>query len=65
MIKLNSLLHKEKGVEHDLQQGNVLMEADFVGALKEAEMESIKMQENLDNVAEEKERLLRSLVEAE
>jgi len=32
---------------------------------QEAEMASIKMQETLDNLREEKERLLNSLVEAE
>ena len=65
MLKLNTLLHKERGVEHDLQQGNVLVESAFVGSLKEAELESIQMQDQLDGVKEEKERLLNSLVESE
>ena len=34
MIKLNVLLHRERGIEHGLQQSNVLMENDFIGALK-------------------------------
>ena len=33
--------------------------------LQEAELESIKMQYNLDGLREEKERLLNSLIEAE
>ena len=34
MLKMNSLLYSEKGRQHGLQQGNVLMENDFIGALK-------------------------------
>ncbi len=34
MIKLNVLLHKEKGMETNLQQNNILMENDFIGSLK-------------------------------
>ncbi len=34
MIKLNKLIHKEKGIQMDLSQNNVLMENDFVGSLK-------------------------------
>ncbi|KAK3091997.1 hypothetical protein FSP39_024328 [Pinctada imbricata] len=65
MIKLNTLLNKEKGTHECLHQDNILLENDFIIALKEAEKESIQMQANLDNIKEEKERLLNSLVEAE
>ncbi|XP_076810379.1 coiled-coil domain-containing protein 40-like [Clavelina lepadiformis] len=65
MIKLNLLLSKEKGIQEDLEQGNTLTENEFVQELKEAELESIKMQYNLDGLREEKERLLNSLIEAE
>lgn len=65
MIKLNTLLHREKGQEVDLEQGTTLLENDFIATLKDAEKESIQMQDNLDAVKEEKERLLNSLVEAE
>lgn len=34
MIKLNTLLHTEKGMQVDLQQGNILMENDFIASLK-------------------------------
>ena len=34
MIKLNILLHKERGTEHELEQGNVLMENEFIGGLR-------------------------------
>ncbi|XP_046379305.2 coiled-coil domain-containing protein 40-like isoform X2 [Haliotis rufescens] len=65
MIKLNTLLHREKGYEVELEQGTSLLENDFIANLKEAERSSIEMQDNLDSVKEEKERLLNSLVEAE
>lgn len=65
MLKLNTLLHRERGTEHTLQQSNILMENDFVGGLKQAEKESIQLQSDLDGIKEEKERLLNSLVEAE
>ncbi|XP_046567885.1 coiled-coil domain-containing protein 40-like [Haliotis rubra] len=65
MIKLNTLLHREKGHEVQLEQGTTLLENDFIANLKDAEKESIQMQDHLDSVKEEKERLLNSLVEAE
>ncbi|KAM7433427.1 Coiled-coil domain-containing protein 40 [Porites harrisoni] len=65
MTKLNTLITKESGLREALQQGTVLMESDFIQALKEAERESIDMQNQIDALKEEKERLLNSLVEAE
>ncbi|XP_060084117.1 coiled-coil domain-containing protein 40-like [Ylistrum balloti] len=65
MLKLNQLLHKETNIQTNLQQDNILLEQDFIRALKEAELDSIEKQANLDSIKEEKERLLNSLVEAE
>ena len=65
MLKLNTLLYKETGTEHQLEQGTALMENHFIGALKEAEHESLRMDAELEAIKEEKERLLNSLVEAE
>ncbi|XP_033121483.1 coiled-coil domain-containing protein 40-like [Anneissia japonica] len=65
MIKLNILLTKEGKIQQNLQQDNILIENDFVLSLKEAEKESIEMQNKLEEQSEEKERLLNSLVEAE
>ncbi|CAL1527056.1 unnamed protein product [Lymnaea stagnalis] len=65
IIKLNSLLHKEKCVGEELEQGNILMENAFVAGLQGAELESIQFQARLDGIKDEKERLLNSLVEAE
>ncbi|XP_071132695.1 coiled-coil domain-containing protein 40-like [Mytilus edulis] len=65
MLKLNQLMHRQSGTHHELKQNNILLENDFIGALKEAELESIELQTSLDGVKEEKERLLNSLVESE
>ncbi|XP_041075699.1 coiled-coil domain-containing protein 40 [Polyodon spathula] len=65
MLKLNMLLSKNNSLKEALQQGNSLMENEFVHKLKEAERESIEMQMKLERLQEEKERLLNSLVEAE
>uniref|UniRef100_UPI00398EA058 coiled-coil domain-containing protein 40 isoform X2 n=1 Tax=Pristiophorus japonicus TaxID=55135 RepID=UPI00398EA058 len=65
MVKLNMLLTKNTSVKDSLENNNVLMENEFVNALKDAERESIVKQQNLDQLKEEKERHLNSLVEAE
>ncbi|KAG8565046.1 hypothetical protein GDO81_012688 [Engystomops pustulosus] len=65
MLRLNMLLSKKSSFKEQLQQHNQLMESEFMRSLREAERESIEMQENLDNVQEEKERLVHSLVETE
>ncbi|PIK45458.1 hypothetical protein BSL78_17690, partial [Apostichopus japonicus] len=65
MLKLNQLLTKEGKLQENLEQDNILIETDFVLSLKEAEKESIEMQNKLEELSEEKERLLNSLVESE
>ncbi|XP_008102367.2 coiled-coil domain-containing protein 40 isoform X1 [Anolis carolinensis] len=65
LVKLHLLINKNREDSEELQQGNTLMENEFVRSLKASEKESIQMQEKLDRLQEEKERLLNSLVEAE
>ncbi|MFT7804122.1 coiled-coil domain-containing protein 40 isoform X1 [Arapaima gigas] len=65
MLKLNTLLNKNGRLREELEQGNALMQSDFLHRLKEAEKESVAMQMKLEKIQEEKERLLNSLVEAE
>ncbi|KAK6170441.1 hypothetical protein SNE40_018834 [Patella caerulea] len=65
MLKLNTLLFKQKGAADSIEQTNILQESEFLSKLREAENESIKLQDSLDAIKEEKERLLNSLVEAE
>ncbi|XP_031750056.1 coiled-coil domain-containing protein 40 [Xenopus tropicalis] len=65
MVRLNMLLSKNSSTKEQLQQNNQLMESEFMRSLREAERESIEMQENLRNLQEEKERILHSLVETD
>ncbi|XP_059157116.1 coiled-coil domain-containing protein 40-like isoform X2 [Physella acuta] len=65
IIKLNGLLHKEKCIGEELEQGNILMENAFIANLQTSELESIQLQAKLDDIKDEKERLLNSLVQAE
>ncbi|XP_013912549.1 PREDICTED: coiled-coil domain-containing protein 40 [Thamnophis sirtalis] len=65
LVKLHLLINKNSENSNELQQGNTIMENEFVRSLKISERESIEMQEKLDRLHEEKERLINSLVEAE
>uniref|UniRef100_A0A8D0H4H1 Coiled-coil domain 40 molecular ruler complex subunit n=1 Tax=Sphenodon punctatus TaxID=8508 RepID=A0A8D0H4H1_SPHPU len=65
LMKINLLINKNGENSEELDQGNSIMENEFVRSLKAAERESIEMQEKLDRLHEEKERLLNSLVETE
>jgi len=65
MTKLNILINKNRDKQDHLQQDNQLMENDFVSTLKDAELQSIQIQTNIEGLNEEKERLLNALVEAE
>ncbi|NWV26680.1 CCD40 protein, partial [Origma solitaria] len=65
LIKLNVLIKKNNSSFEDLQNGKIVTENEFVQSLKEAEKESVEMQERHNQLIEEKERLLNSLVEAE
>eukprot|EP00794_Sanderia_malayensis_P008980 gene8980-9938_t len=65
MTKLNILIHSNKGKQDSLQQDNVLKESEFMDNLREAELGSVRMQNDIDGLKEEKKRLLNALVEAE
>jgi len=65
MTKLNILIHKNKGKQETLSQENMLRENEFMESLKESELNSIRTQNNINSLKEEKKRLLNALVEAE
>ncbi|KFV65339.1 Coiled-coil domain-containing protein 40, partial [Dryobates pubescens] len=65
LIKLNVLINKNNNSFEELQYGNIVTENEFLRSLKAAEKESVEMQEKHDQLSEEKERLLNSLLEAE
>ena len=65
MSKLHNLLTDKKSEQENLEQGNLLIENDFIHSLKDAELESIRLQDQLYSVKEEKERIVSSIFEAE
>ena len=65
MTKLNQLITKNRGQQDLLEQGNSLMESDFIHTLKEAELDCIQLQTEVSRLKEEKERGRNGLLEAE
>jgi len=65
MLKLNTLLNKERAEENDLEQGNILAENEFVQELRQAEMSMIELEKGRDSLYTENQKLTRSLLEAE
>ncbi|XP_057632596.1 coiled-coil domain-containing protein 40 isoform X2 [Chionomys nivalis] len=65
LTKLNMLMDKNRCDSEQLQQSNLVAETEFVRTLKDAERETIQMEEKLRQLQEEKTTLLNSLVEAE
>ncbi|KAL5473502.1 hypothetical protein EMCRGX_G027992 [Ephydatia muelleri] len=65
MIKLNTLIAEKRGLQERLEEKNVIAENDFTHVLKDAELECIELQTKVEQLNEEKERLLNSLIEAE
>ncbi|XP_051015255.1 coiled-coil domain-containing protein 40 [Acomys russatus] len=65
LTKLNMLTDRNRCNLEQLQQSSLVVETEFVRTLKDAERETIQMQEKLAQLREEKATLLNSLVEAE
>uniref|UniRef100_A0A2K5KGP5 Coiled-coil domain containing 40 n=1 Tax=Colobus angolensis palliatus TaxID=336983 RepID=A0A2K5KGP5_COLAP len=63
--KLNVLMNKNRCSSEELEQNNRVTENEFVRSLKDSERETIKMQDKLNQLSEEKATLLNQLVEAE
>ncbi|XP_053424304.1 coiled-coil domain-containing protein 40 isoform X3 [Nycticebus coucang] len=65
LMKLNLLMSQSRSSSEELRQSNLVTEHEFVRTLKDAERETIEMQEKLDQLGEEKAATLSNLVEAE
>eukprot|EP00730_Choanoeca_flexa_P002610 TRINITY_DN11110_c0_g2_i4.p1 TRINITY_DN11110_c0_g2~~TRINITY_DN11110_c0_g2_i4.p1 ORF type:complete len:899 (+),score=393.62 TRINITY_DN11110_c0_g2_i4:99-2795(+) len=65
LLKLNTLVTKNRGIQSELQQAQELLQNDFVRQLKEEEKATAQMQSALQMSEEERERLLNAVVEAE
>lgn len=60
--KLNKQIFKEIDKKTHLEKSNELTENDFIETLKRAEVETIKMQDRLEEIKKEKEQLLEDLI---
>ncbi|PAA68484.1 hypothetical protein BOX15_Mlig020612g1 [Macrostomum lignano] len=65
MQRLNGLIYRETDAAEQLRKHNALLETDFVRALKEEEKVSLQLREKLEQLKEEKNRLLTALIDAE
>ena len=59
------MIFKEIDSKTQLEKKNELTENDFIETLKRAEIDTIKMQEKLEEIKKEKEQLLEDLIATE
>ena len=65
LLKLNALIARNRGVQEDLQSTNVLMQNEFTRQLKAEERETVQLQTQIEDLHNERERLLNAVIEAE
>ncbi|KAJ3318182.1 Coiled-coil domain-containing protein 40 [Boothiomyces sp. JEL0866] len=65
MVKVNALLSKQSSVYEKIEESNLEIEQKFRGRLKDAELESIHLESQLEKIKQEKEEALVGLIEAE
>ncbi|KAJ3331018.1 Coiled-coil domain-containing protein 40, partial [Blyttiomyces sp. JEL0837] len=65
MIKINTLLSKQSHLQSVLQENNLGLEQEFRARLKHAELESIRSENRIEELRDEKKKALQGLVEAE
>jgi chromosome segregation ATPase len=65
IVKLNGLINKNAKVVTSLESGTELMEVDFLRMLKDEELESIRLQETIDDTSQLRTRMDQDLVESE
>eukprot|EP00040_Diaphanoeca_grandis_P027316 m.155143 g.155143 ORF g.155143 m.155143 type:complete len:918 (+) comp30925_c0_seq1:199-2952(+) len=65
VVKLNTLINKNGTVKDRLESNNVLLESEFLRKLKDEELDSIQIQQELEDMADEKVRLEHDVVDGE
>jgi chromosome segregation ATPase len=65
MIKINVLLSKHSKVQQQLEENNLDLEFEFRGRLKDAEMESLHLEQTIERLRDEKKKALGGLIDAE
>ncbi|KAJ3359505.1 Coiled-coil domain-containing protein 40 [Allomyces javanicus] len=65
MVKINTLLSRQTSVQADLEEGNLGVEQEFRFRLREAEMEAVRMEQQVRDLQTEKDRALGGLLDME
>ncbi|KAI8593523.1 hypothetical protein BDZ88DRAFT_503833 [Geranomyces variabilis] len=65
MVKINTLLTRHAVVQNRLEENNLDLEVEFRAKLKTAELESLRLEQNVVDLRAEKTRALQGLIEAE
>jgi chromosome segregation ATPase len=65
MVKINLLLSKQSNIQSQLEENNLELEQEFRAKLRSSELESIRMEQKIENLKTEKEQALQGLIEAE
>lgn len=65
MVKINTLLSKQSQIQSVLAENNLGLEQEFRARLKQAELESIRTENRIEELREEKRKALQGLIEAE
>ena len=65
MGKLNDLLHSNKGQREKLKKTNVNTQQEFKQKLRDLENESIKLENSISSLKDQKAQILADIVEAE
>ncbi|KAJ3034564.1 Coiled-coil domain-containing protein 40 [Rhizophlyctis rosea] len=65
MVKINTLLSRQSMVQNKLEENNLGLEVEFRAKLREAELDSVRMEQQVEDLRSEKSRALQGLIEAE
>ncbi|TPX33878.1 hypothetical protein SmJEL517_g03351 [Synchytrium microbalum] len=65
MVKINTLAAKQSTIKSKIEESNLLLEQDFRAKLKDAELDSVRLEQAIEDSKAERERALQGLVEAE
>ncbi|KAI9143946.1 hypothetical protein BKA69DRAFT_1026299 [Paraphysoderma sedebokerense] len=65
MVKVNTILSKQAATQAILQENNLGLEHEFRCRLKDAELESVRLEQMVETLKEEKDKALADLIEVE
>jgi hypothetical protein len=65
MVKINLLLSQQSNFQSQLEENNLELEQEFRAKLKSAELESVRLEQKIEDINQERERALMGLLESE